>query len=68
VRDIDAILEAVRREDRIPPIIKQVLINRIEPRPTPEEIERARQQVYPELAAAAGEDGLLTKRRDEANG
>jgi hypothetical protein len=48
MRDIDAILDAVRREDRIPPVIKQVLINRIEPRPTPEEIERARQQVYPE--------------------
>lgn len=45
MRDIDRIIEAVREHPYISPVHKQVLINRIEPNPTHEEIERAKQQI-----------------------
>jgi hypothetical protein len=46
MRTIDDIIRAVREHPSIPPIHKQVLINRIEPEPTQQEIDLARSQVY----------------------
>lgn len=47
MRWIDDIIKAVREHPHISPVHKQVLINRIEPKPTAEEIERARLEVTP---------------------
>jgi hypothetical protein len=47
VRDIDRIIRAIEEDDRIPPVHKRVLINRIEPPPTREELDRAQAEVYP---------------------
>lgn len=46
-RDVDAIIDYVKRQTHIPPIHRQILINRIDPEPTLEEIDRASDQVYP---------------------
>jgi hypothetical protein len=48
VRDIDEIIAAVNRHPYISPIHKRVLVNRIEPNPTHEEIERARRELAEE--------------------
>lgn len=47
-RDIDRILDYVRNADYIPPVHRQVIVNRIEGDgpPTREELNRAHEQVY----------------------
>lgn len=47
-RTIDDVIDYVRHFDRLPPVMKQVVINRLDPEPTEEEIERAARQVYPD--------------------
>ena len=46
MRDIDRIIKFVEDDDRIPPVHKRVLINRIEPEPTRAELDRAKVDVY----------------------
>lgn len=46
-RDVDRIIEFVNEITDIPPVYKRVLVNRIDPPPTQEELERARLEVYP---------------------
>lgn len=48
-RDVDRIIEYVRSVDYIPPVLKQVLVNRIDPPPTRDELDRAHEQVYPNV-------------------
>lgn len=48
MRDIDWIIQAIEQDGRIPPVHKRVLINRIEPVPTRDELDRARAEVYPD--------------------
>lgn len=57
MRHIDEILEAVRNHPHIPPVHKQVLISRIEPEPTREELDRASAQVYPFVCTVPGHRG-----------
>ncbi len=47
MRDIDYLINFIKTSERFPPVIKQVLINRIDQEPTREELEQARLQVYP---------------------
>ena len=51
MRDIDVVIEAVRNHPNIPPVHKQVLISRIEVRPTRAELDAAAAIVYPEETA-----------------
>ena len=46
MRDIDRIIRAVEEDDRIPPVHKRVLINRIELLPTQAELDQAAAEVY----------------------
>lgn len=46
MRDIDRIIRAVEEDNRIPPVHKRVLINRIEPEPTRAELDRAAAEVH----------------------
>lgn len=46
-RDIDRLIEYVRTLDYLPPVLQQVVVNRLDPEPTQDEIDRAREQVYP---------------------
>lgn len=48
-RDVDTIIEFIRRQDYIPPVHRQVLVNRIDPPPTQAELDRAKEQVYPNV-------------------
>lgn len=50
-RDVDRIIRAVEEDDRIPPVHRRVLINRIEMYPNQAELDLARAQVYPDLAS-----------------
>lgn len=46
-RDIDRLIEYIKREaDYLPPVSKQVIINRLEPQPSQEEIDIARKTLY----------------------
>jgi hypothetical protein len=48
-RDIDRVIEYVReleRERFLPPIMAQVIVNRLDPPPSPEELDRAKAEVY----------------------
>lgn len=50
-RDVDRVIVYVRnleRERFLPPVMAQVLVNRIDPPPSTEELEVARAQVYPD--------------------
>lgn len=58
MRDIDRIIRAVEEDDRIPPAHKRVLINRIEPMPTREELDRAKAEVYGEQRSTGSAPNL----------
>lgn len=49
MRDIDRVIEFIRRDSRIPPVHKQVLIDRIEQPPTRQELDAAARIVYPHV-------------------
>jgi len=55
MRDIDRLIEFIQECDRIPPVHKRVLINRIESPPTREELDRAAAEVRAESAPAGGD-------------
>jgi hypothetical protein len=44
-RDIDRVIEYVNGLLELPPVMKRVIINRLNDPPTPEELERAKQEV-----------------------
>lgn len=44
-RDIDILISHVKQLDW-PATMKQIIVNRLEPNPTPEEIERAARMIY----------------------
>ena len=46
-RDVDRIIDYVNRQTDIPPVHRQVMVNRLDPAPTQEELDRASAQVYP---------------------
>lgn len=48
-RDIDTIINYVKGLDYIPPVMKQVIVNRLDPPPSKTEIETAKEQVYPTI-------------------
>jgi len=52
-RDVDRVIEFIRAQDYIPPVHRQVMVDRIEGSgpPTPDELERAKGKVYPTEAA-----------------
>lgn len=45
MRDIDSVIEFINASDRFSPVEKQVLVNRITPRPTGDELDAARRQL-----------------------
>ncbi len=45
MRDIDEVIEQVNKNCRLNPVEKQVIINRLEKRPTQEELDLAAAQV-----------------------
>jgi hypothetical protein len=48
MRDVDRIIAAVEADSAISPVQKRVLINRIDPPPTREELDRAKRDLgYP---------------------
>lgn len=54
-RDIDRVIEYVRdleRERFLPPVMAQVVVNRLDVPPTQAELDRARAQVYSETVSA----------------
>lgn len=48
-RDVDTIIEFVRKQSYIPPVLRQVMIGRLDPAPTREEIDAAKAIVYPDI-------------------
>lgn len=46
-RVIDRVIDFVRALDYIPPVQRQVIVNRLDQPPTREELDRALAQVYP---------------------
>lgn len=47
MRDVDEIMQKIREHPRIPPVHKQVMLARLDPPPTQEELDAARRIVYP---------------------
>lgn len=50
-RDVDRIILYVREQTDIAPVQRQVMVNRLDPPPTQEELDRASAQVYPKEGA-----------------
>lgn len=48
-RDVDTVIEFIRRQNYIPPVLRQVMVSRLDPAPLQEEIEAAKAIVYPEV-------------------
>jgi hypothetical protein len=54
-RDIDRVIEYVRdleRERFLPPVMAQVIVDRLDQAPTQDELDHARQKVYPSVPSA----------------
>jgi len=49
-RDVDRVMDYVHHMLDVPPVHRQVMLNRLDPPPTQEELDRAREQVYPTKA------------------
>jgi hypothetical protein len=47
-RDVDRVIDYINGLDYIPPVHRRVMVNRLDPRPTQAEIDRAAAEVYPE--------------------
>lgn len=48
-RDIDQVINYIREITYIPPVMKQVIINRLDVPPTKAELEQAAKEVYPNV-------------------
>lgn len=48
-RDVDTIIEFIKTQKYIPPVHRQVMVNRLQNAPSTEELEAAKAQVYPEI-------------------
>lgn len=48
-RDVDTVIEFIKNQSYIPPIHRQVMANRLENPPTQEELDKARNDLYPNI-------------------
>lgn len=48
-RDVDRVLDFIRTQAYIPPIHRQVMLDRLEKPPTNLELEAAKKKLYPEV-------------------
>lgn len=46
-RDVDRVIDYIKTIDDIPPVHRQIMINRLDPPPSKEELALACEQVYP---------------------
>lgn len=48
-RDVDTIIEFIKNQNYIPPVHRQVMIDRLENPPDREELDRAKNKLYPDV-------------------
>lgn len=48
-RDVDTVIAFIRNQSYIPPVHRQVMVNRLENPPSKEELDEAKAIVYPDV-------------------
>lgn len=67
-RDVDRVIDFIRAQEQIPPVHRQVMVDRVEGRGEPDavELERARAKVYPDEPARSELDGATEPSAENA--
>lgn len=64
-RDVDQVIRYVMSLTHLPLVQRQIMVNRLDPRPTQDEIERASEQVYPSAAPSVPAPSATPTEEDQ---